>query len=757
MAWIVCLWAASLLFVSADPVPDGVLAMECHDRSFVIAVDLPFAGDDARFEAVDRTGTYAITESYAARCGYTVTVSRPSGLVELRSSYFSCHTDKQDDGTFAFSFNLLVRRDSDAVYTLNKTCSPSLAWSPREVACQLNYMEVLVKSRASCAPGTKDDNWSVLRQAHVSSTSDWQVMFQRDEDQMAPMSLSEAREQGYVFDVTDGSLMFRAPYGQPDSFIAMVNNIPVEVVHATLFSRDRWLVIMVDLVAACSMHQGTYEDGGHVIFETPEAPYPRPDGTRIQVGFKGADVVTENGTVQVRIPLDVKGGLRKSFVSGGLYEFYTFHLVLEQMFEDDEAETRLRLRRILNTPLLPRPLFTQNRSVIEERLFQVYLGDVPEDVRLVSLWLNGREAPFTNSCSVADIAQAARGHGYLLKVSFDDPAVSQQYFEVYKTMQYSVDINYTLSVLPENELYNHSVSITALAGPSAPVLDATCSESGISFTADRWALDFLWFIGVGSDTLTPELAMQRGYKMSNGSQRLQLDVPVYSQGFRYEEITLEKFLGTFEILMKERQTSAVQKSIKKTCPFVTSELIVCSTDGKMTVVANLSLITPSGATPSTSNLLDDFCSPAEADHSRALFSFPLNSCGSKIKLSKGNVIYRNEIFYSKNSDATERLVVQCTYPLEGLHRLFSTYRFESDDPGAGRIFSRRLGAGFAAAPPRGPVATTRALMPTSTAAARTSAAPVRKRLGSNPGVHYIRVSKHGKPHPDVRKGATVAT
>lgn len=30
----------------------GVLDMECHDRSFVIAVDLSFAGDDARFEAV---------------------------------------------------------------------------------------------------------------------------------------------------------------------------------------------------------------------------------------------------------------------------------------------------------------------------------------------------------------------------------------------------------------------------------------------------------------------------------------------------------------------------------------------------------------------------------------------------------------------------------------------------------------------------------------------------------------------------------
>ncbi|XP_061524643.1 LOW QUALITY PROTEIN: zona pellucida protein AX 4 [Phycodurus eques] len=757
MAWIFDLWVVSLLSALADPVPDGVLDMECHDRSFVIAVDLSFAGDDARFEAVDGTGAYAITEPYAAKCGYTVTVSQPSGLVELRSSYFSCHTDKQDDRVFTFSFKLLVTRERDAVYTLNKTCSPSLAWSPREVSCELNYMEVLVKNQVSCAAGKKDDNWNILRHAHSSSTSDWQVMFQRDEDEIAPTSLSDARKQGYAFEVTDGRFMFRAPYGQPDSFIAMVNNIPVEVVHATLFSRQRWLVVMVDLVAACSTHQGAYEDGGHVVFKTPEAPYPGPDVTRIRVGFDGADVVTENETVQIRIPLDVKGGLRKSFASGGLYEFYTFHLDLEQMFEDDEAETRLRLRRILTTPLLPRPLFTQNRSVVEERLFQVYLGDVPEDVRLISLRLNGREAPFTNSCSFADVAQPAHGHGYLLNVSFDDPAVTQQYYEVYRTLQYSVDINYTLSVLPENELYYHSVSVTALAGPSPPVLDAVCSESGIRFNADRWAFDFLWSIGVGSVTLTPELATQRGYEMRNDSQRLQLDVPVYSQGFRYEEITLKRFLGTFEILIKERLTSAVQRSITKTCPFVTSELIMCSTDGRMTVVADLSLITPSGATPSSSNLLDVFCGPAEADDARALFSFPLNSCGSKVKLSKGNVIYRNEIFYSKNSDdseeANERLVVQCTYPLEGLHRLFSTYRFESDDPGTGSVSSGRLTAGSGAAALRGPVATARALpTPPKTTAARTAAAPVRKRLGSNPGVHYIRVSKHGKPHPAVRKG-----
>lgn len=38
-----------------------------------------------------------------------------------------------------------------------------------------------------------------------------------------------------------------------------------------------------------------------------------------------------------------------------------------------------------------------------------------------------------------------------------------------------------------------------------------------------------------------------------------------------------------------------------------------------------------------------------------------------------------------NWSLSYRVIVQCTYPLAGLHRLFSVYRFESDTVGVGRI------------------------------------------------------------------------
>lgn len=116
----------------------------------------------------DGTGTYAITEHYAAKCGYSVSILSLLGLVELRASYFSCHTEKVPKETsfpdlleevtcaswlifttlfqgadFSFRFNLITSyKGVDAYYALNKTCSSPLPWSPREVTCEVNYMEV---------------------------------------------------------------------------------------------------------------------------------------------------------------------------------------------------------------------------------------------------------------------------------------------------------------------------------------------------------------------------------------------------------------------------------------------------------------------------------------------------------------------------------------------------------------------------------------------------------------------------------------
>eukprot|EP00064_Thunnus_orientalis_P016110 superscaffoldBa00003122_g16173 len=491
--------------------------MECRDRYFMIAVDLSFTGDEPHFEAVDETGVYPITEQYAAECGYSVSVCHLKGQVELRASYFSCHTDNEDDEVFTFNFNLLATHEGQkATYSLNKTCSPSLPWSTREVTCEVNYME-----------------------AYASATSDWQVMFQKEEQELMPMNLSEAHEKHYAFDLTDGRLVFRTPYGQPDSFSTTVNGVPVEVVHATLFSRQSWVVLMVDLVAACSMHEGSYDDG-YMMWETPEVLHPLVSDlhdTQVNIGVvgelveepvaeeRGYVVEKHNSTVQISIPYNAEGGYRKSFVAGDLYEYYIFLLYLEQISaNEDHVDTRLRFHRILTTPLLPRPVFTEN--------------NVPEDVELVAVQLNGHECtlPLTNTSTytISKVVQPNNTHGYTLKVPFDDPVVIQQFSKEDAAMQHQLNINYTLTVQPENEPYYHLTSVMALTDVSPPTFDAVCSETGISFRLDHRPFDYLWDISIGSDPLTLELAAQHGYIMSNDSQSLLLKVPLFTQGYEYK-------------------------------------------------------------------------------------------------------------------------------------------------------------------------------------------------------------------------------
>ncbi|XP_030286620.1 uncharacterized protein LOC115589692 [Sparus aurata] len=777
MAFGFCLGVALLLSTwstaECADIPNGVYRTECHDRYFMVAVDLSFTGEEVRFEAADGTGVYHLTEQYAAKCGYTVSVLSLQGHVELRASYFSCHTGNKDDEVFTFNFNLIATNEGKNVtYTFNETCSPSLPWSPREVTCEANYMEVSVRSEVNCPSGIMKDDWNALKLAHSSTTSDWQVMFQKGEEQLPPMNLSEARKQSYVFDLTDGRLVFRTPYGQPDSISTEVNGVPVEVVHATLFSRQSWSVLMVDLVAACSMHDGSF-DSGYMVWETPEELYPSHDGTQLSVGLNG-DLVQQpvaeergymvekhNGTVQISIPYNAEGGYRKSFMTGELYEFYSFHLYLEQiLMDEDQVETRLRCHRTLNTPLLPRPVVTENQTALEEHMFTVYLGDVPTDVKLAAVHLNGQlfTVPFTNA-SRYTITQVDLNdtHGYTLTVPFDDPAVIQQFSKEDAVLRYRLDINYTLTVLPENVPFYHMESVVAVfTDVSPPAFAAVCAESGISFKLDHRPFDYQWEISIGSDPLTSELAAQHGYIMTNNSQSLLLDVPLFTHGYEYKDVTLKGFSGTFEILVRDRETSEVQSSTVKTCPFSSTELIMCSTDGRMTVVADLSVVIPSGGVPARTNLVDRYCGPKEADSTRALFSVPLNSCGSRVKLGRENVTYENEIFYTKKtqnskkavSDNTTRVIIQCTYPVAGLYRLFSVYKFESDTVGYGSIIrTTQPREGLQ----RPTVKPTTALKTTS--AAQRRKAPVAYLPAVHPPIRYIKVSRGQFLFSGMRKGA----
>ncbi|MEY6412378.1 hypothetical protein WJF12_23430, partial [Salmonella enterica subsp. enterica serovar Corvallis] len=146
-------------------------------------------------------------------------------------------------------------------------------------------------------------------------------------------------------------------------------------------------------------------------------------------------------------------------------------------------------------------------------------------------------------------------------------------------MLHKLDINYTLKAIPGNDPYYYTFSVKALMAVSPPSLDAGCTASGIDFKLAYRSFDYLWDISIGSDRLTPALAAKHGYTMSNDSHSLLLSVPLFTHGYKYQDITLTGFLGTFTILVRDHNTSEVKTSTIKTCLFNTTELIVCSTNG----------------------------------------------------------------------------------------------------------------------------------------------------------------------------------
>ena len=58
---------------------------------------------------------------------------------------------------------------------------------------------------------------------------------------------------------------------------------------------------------------------------------------------------------------------------------------------------------------------------------------------------------------------------------------------------------------------------------------------------------------------------------------------------------------------------------------------VCSPKGRVTIVANLSAI-PSAGDPYRLSLLNRTCGPDASDESLALFTFGVDTCGTRVKV-----------------------------------------------------------------------------------------------------------------------------
>ncbi|XP_058867635.1 uncharacterized protein LOC117962847 [Acipenser ruthenus] len=444
-----------------------------------------FAGGNFRFDVIDRSGVYPLNDSYAAACGFTYSFNLPGDLI-FRASFLACHVESVNDVSYALQYHF-VRLDSlgrETVYPFSLSCSMESPWNPREIVCEDNYMEVSVRMNVPviAQEGLEKEDWeAALSIAQGAVMSVWQVVFHQTGMPPKTMTAEDTRSAGYLVNSTSSRVIFRSPYGMPMSEVLLVSGIPVEAIRATVFYKQRWMLLLVDTSAACaknpSVFNGTYLSWVTPRLITPLVLHPTKFlDKRITMGVEGRvlDEVAAtsrgyqllvNGTaVEIRIPFGAVGGYRKSHVIDNKYnQVYEIDLFLEHQWADDLWEvTQHRSFKPARSPYLPETPYVVNNTIPSEKGFTVTLGNFKPDVELKNLTLNG--VPLTlpeaqnRGVKISEVQHPNGTKDFVLKVPFDNPLVSVEYIGAL-IRRYTLNINYTLNIVPQNEPYFHPAAI----------------------------------------------------------------------------------------------------------------------------------------------------------------------------------------------------------------------------------------------------------------------------------------------------------
>ncbi|KAM6915063.1 uncharacterized protein FYW49_009952 [Xenentodon cancila] len=714
---------------TGDQLEAGFVWSECRDRYLWIHVA---SAQTPRFEAVDGDEVHSINEQLASRCGYTISTLKVDHFTTFRASYYSCFTHNQNDEVFVFKFNVMVS-DSGGRWisrSVSAVCSGP-TWTHREITCEENYVEVNVNRESSCG-GQRGEGRQVwleaLSQVQRKATWAWQLMFLQSDGRASSMSIPEAQRWGYSLTASTNRVVLRSPYRQPHAEVSTVDGVPVEVVQVSLFFKQKLLVMMVDMSMACPLNSGSF-DGTRLLWDVPQVLPPLVgEGTGLEsknfslglegllldnptVVSRGLSMVQEGGLVKIGVPFGAEGGYRKGLVVENSYkEVYMVLLLYEHLFsliyEDGSSiNTKHRMLKVLETPPICHPPFTINRTISEHQLFDVYLGNIPANVVLEDVKINGKLLLISGrpqpSLSVSPTVHVNGSRAYELQLPFNDAAVRRTNVGG-GVVQFSIDMDFTLILMPQRESYHHHALITAqVLNAFPPEITAQCLEGGISFSVVRPSQS-LWEVGIDQEPLTPQLVAQRGYRLHNDSQRTSLEVPIFSVGFTYEEINLSNFYATFKLLLRDSKTLEVQASTSKRCLFRTQDMIVCSSDGTMTVVATPTSTWPS-VQPERTSLLDRTCRPRQTDGARVLFEFKLDSCGTRAMIGDWYMVYENEILHDRqlvtdgpnfiSREPQFKVTVRCFYPLTEVSRISVDRDFNSPTPGFGsfKVFESHRG------------------------------------------------------------------
>ncbi|XP_009957717.1 PREDICTED: uncharacterized protein LOC104352965 [Leptosomus discolor] len=675
------------------------MSSECLGNILRITLSAEYFEDKyLSFSVVDQSGiAWELHEAMASQCGYTVTYSNWS-TIEVRASALSCHSRLEKD-VFTVTIQIKASHAPDMKNATTHLKSASCyygPWSPRELVCESNYMEVSV--RREVPQMVKDfiqdepEDWTlafpeIKLQAKTGEASIWQIVFHQPEEKKA-LLVSDAWSAGYGLNITDTRVLLRIPYAAAQIQLVEDQGITFSAVRSSTFYKQRWMILMVDTAVACPVDGVDYTNKT-IIWTVPKY---------IQMLSAGAtsfnDVLLEAGVdlhklsakemasrkyvllndlnaITMKIPIGAKGGYYKTSVSSGQHGAkYTINPFLEHQWEDNKwGLTKHTIIKEIETPFEQVELVITNNLNLSARLMNVTVGTFLPDVELVNLTIEGTTVAVAEAvqrgCLIYEIRYVNGSKAYVIQVPLDAPSIKKEYTRA-DTRAYTLNVTLAFVTHPTSETFTVPVvTVSAVKDAVLPSARGFCDGKNLHLIIAHGNVDQNWLPFISDWHLTPEVAEKYSYNLRDNGTHLAISVPLFSSHVNYEDFNTSGIKASLHLTLKDGITLANRRDFSVSCIFSPSELIQCLPNGTVVITA-VKLVGVADLDTSLFVLRDRRCKPSLVTEKTATFKFSVNTCGTSRKFNSTTMTYQNEVLYFRPGSGTPvyQLKFVCWYAIK---------------------------------------------------------------------------------------------
>ncbi|NXO15638.1 ZP2 protein, partial [Oriolus oriolus] len=673
----------------------GPMSSECLGNLLRITLRAEyFESKYFSLSVVDESGTaWELSEAMAAQCGYRVTYSTWSSI-EFQASALSCHSHLQKDVftvTIQIKASLTPDVSNATTHLKSASCHYGL-WSPRELVCESNYMEVSVTREV---PQTIKDfvqdeheNWTlVFPEAKAEEASIWQIVFHQPEEKRA-LLVSNAWSAGYGLNATDSRVLLRVPYTAAQVQLVEDQGITFSVLRSSTFYKYQWVILMVDTAVACPVGGVDYTNKT-ITWTVPKYIPPLSAGV---TSFK--DVLVEAGVdlhklsskemasrkyvllnelnaITMKIPTGAEGGYYKTSVSNGqLGAKYSINLFLEHQWEDNKGGlTKQTIIKEIETPFEQAEVTVTNNLNLSARLMNVTVGTFLPDVELVNLTVEGVAVAVPEAVQhgylIHRVRYANGSEAYVIQVPLDAPSVKKEYMRE-DVRVYTLNVTLAFITHPSSETFVIPViALSAVKDAALPSARGFCDGRNLHLIISRGNVDQNWLPFISDWHLTPEAAQKYNYILRDNGTHLAISVPFLSSHVNYEGFHTSAIKASFYLTLKDGITFAQRRDFSVSCIFSPSDLIQCLPNGTVIITA-IKLVGDEDLDTALLVLRDRQCKPSLVTEKTATFKFNVNTCGTSRKFNGTAVIYENEVLYFRPGNDTPiyQLKFLCSYAVE---------------------------------------------------------------------------------------------